>query len=58
MVTPTSGILSLTIPNGIGGDGGDKGTCEFVTDEKLSAGKKYNFSIVVIADNTHSWSHR
>ena len=43
--------FSLTIPNGIGGDQW-QGQVHIPFDNvKLSAGKKYNFSIVVIADN-------
>ena len=42
--------FSLTIPNGIGGDQW-QGQVHIPFDNvKLSAGKKYNFSIVVIAD--------
>ena len=46
--------FSLTIPNGIGGDQW-QGQVHIPFDNvKLSAGKKYNFSIVVIADDRHA----
>lgn len=44
-------LFSLTIPNGMGGDQW-QGQVHIPFDNvKLSAGKKYNFSIVVLADN-------
>lgn len=46
-----SSSFSLTIPNGMGGDQW-QGQVHIPFDNvKLSAGKKYNFSIVVLADN-------